>query len=652
MLRKLSALCCAIAFAVTANGLLAQEIIQISSSTQIHKHRRGSSYLINNADTLLKAMRLHYDSGAFIVKEQYTGTSRPAVGIVDTSGTEILPPDYRRIVPEWHDDDMDVFSVLSHDQKRGLFSPQQGWVRKPEYTNVQCYAAGERLLCIIKQIDGYGIVDQHGDQVLDFHYPEITLHQSEGLLLLNDGACKYVMTLEMDSLVSGCYQYVRLLQDVIILGSGNTYALWDLETMEMLVEGAEEIRNVPAASRNFFAVMKNGKYALYNRQARTFTPFIYDAIKESLAPLYKRLIKTQYFEVSVMDSVGAEPRIGLIRGEDGKMIAPPQYDQIRNIENRYAFLERNGRYALVDLLQDTQTTLKYCYIPRIHKDTLIVLCEWRGEEKRYSLWNVATGETVIPPTYEMMRQEGQYLVVKDHGLYGVLNQKGEAILAPEFEHPLTIWHDSLLLEKVGAQRYRVMNMQGNRIRDWLIAEHILFDLFPIPIEKDGLYGYADKNLNIVIEPMYEAAEFFEYGRGIVRSGGKYGVVNAANETCVPFEYDDIRLTVILDDDMIRGPSSRGAVYMVTQDEKQGVASCEGVLVPVVYDNVYRALDNVLTASIGDRIDLYSPEGMPLVPEKTKVVDRRDQILIVEKDGLRGLQRMDGTELLATQIDAI
>ncbi|MDU4892075.1 MAG: WG repeat-containing protein [Clostridium sp.] len=59
------------------------------------------------------------------------------------------------------------------------------------------------------------------------------------------------------------------------------------------------------------------------------------------------------------------------------------------------------------------------------------------------------------------------------------------------------------------------------------------------VKIDGLYGYVDKNFNVVIPTIYEDGDSFHDGKAKVEKDGYSGIINKNNEVLLPFEYDEI-----------------------------------------------------------------------------------------------------------------
>lgn len=117
--------------------------------------------------------------------------------------------------------------------------------------------------------------------------------------------------------------------------------------------------------------------------------------------------------------------------------------------------------------------------------------------------------------------------------------------------------------------------------------------------KDGKWGWKDENgKKVVIKPIYEAEQGFnsELGLGIVQLNQKWGMIDKAGNTVIPFEYESLVVqekgriaakkngkTGFIDKDnkeilpfkydVIRG-SSYGEVYFVKLNGKWGMMSLD------------------------------------------------------------------------------
>lgn len=95
------------------------------------------------------------------------------------------------------------------------------------------------------------------------------------------------------------------------------------------------------------------------------------------------------------------------------------------------------------------------------------------------------------------------------------------------------------------------------------------------VQKDGKYGFVDKDGTVVIPLIYDdAAQRFEEGTARVKKDRKWGFVDKEGTVVVPLIYDNVALNF-----------SEGRA-MVNKDRKWGFVDKDGtVVIPLIYDGV-------------------------------------------------------------------
>lgn len=64
-------------------------------------------------------------------------------------------------------------------------------------------------------------------------------------------------------------------------------------------------------------------------------------------------------------------------------------------------------------------------------------------------------------------------------------------------------------------------------------------LIPFYDEESGDYGYKNERGEIVIAPVYDKTDEFQYDLGLVRSGDHYGLIDQSGKIVLPIEFDTI-----------------------------------------------------------------------------------------------------------------
>lgn len=77
------------------------------------------------------------------------------------------------------------------------------------------------------------------------------------------------------------------------------------------------------------------------------------------------------------------------------------------------------------------------------------------------------------------------------------------------------------------------NAQKKCIQEFVINDDI------IRICDNGLYGYADKNFKVIIQPQYDYGKAFDNGYCVVKKDNKWGVIDKKNNLIIPIIYREV-----------------------------------------------------------------------------------------------------------------
>lgn len=163
----------------------------------------------------------------------------------------------------------------------------------------------------------------------------------------------------------------------------------------------------------------------------------------------------------------------------------------------------------------------------------------------------ATGREIIPAVYDSyasLTQEGDfsgdYVRVRKAGKYGVIDRSGKVIIPFQYDH----------LGRASS----------------LIA-----------YEKKGKWGYMNVSGKAIILPVYELAESFSYGLGLVRTEAGFGAVDTTGKAIIPAQYASLK----------RLDASH---YIVSDGGKYSVFSTSGqLLAPIQYQQIRKIQDDLL-----------------------------------------------------------
>lgn len=293
-------------------------------------------------------------------------------------------------------------------------------------------------------------------------------------------------------------------------------------------------------SEGLACVRQNGKYGYIGKNGETVLPFVYDQaspFREGVA----------YF------SCGEE--YGLIDREGNVVLELTDCDSISSFREGLAYFSVDGRYGYMD----------------------------------------KSGEVIVEPVYDDAGyfHDGLAVVTKN-GLCGVIGKDGKEILVPEYIGVRTA--ESCIIAQKGERLYffdtngeEISSSPGNQAYQ---KNDILY------ISIDNKTGFADKNGNVILEPIYETIRPIPKRELIMvqNEEQEFGVLNYERQIVVPFCYYD-------------SVSFMGDRAVVELDEKYGVIRCDGTQeVPIKYDKIELFSDGSMAVWTEHTVELTDSGG--------------------------------------------
>lgn len=293
---------------------------------------------------------------------------------------------------------------------------------------------------------------------------------------------------------------------------------------------------------------------------------------------------------------------------DGTVIAEDWAEDVDLMKNGLICVRMNGLYGFMDRKGRWLTEPCYSYaalhsyegFSKVKKDGLIGFIDSEARE-------------VVPCEYEDAGNFScGYAAVRKNGKWGYVDTRGELVIEPRFDDAGSFDADGhafvFVNECVG-----VIDISGNYLREpeyrkygksgdyYIIREgsernerygclfsdgtlieprwsNFMWSFeggFAAVSEENKLWGYIDRQGNVVIEPRFESAGSFKNGRAIVMENGKFGVIDSNGVYVYAPEYDYIRSVYGCD-----------GVYFVEKDGRMSVLRADGTLWDRYYDYIY------------------------------------------------------------------
>jgi len=130
---------------------------------------------------------------------------------------------------------------------------------------------------------------------------------------------------------------------------------------------------------------------------------------------------------------------------------------------------------------------------------------------------------------------------------GYINTQGEVVIAPQYDSAED-FADATARVYTGQEEWRLIDKEGNFVDapgsdDSSVSGRDVNAQGGLRrIEAAGLFGFADEQGNVVIEPKFEWVDNFSHGMARFKvselSGAKWGFIDKTGETVIPPQFDD------------------------------------------------------------------------------------------------------------------
>ena len=244
--------------------------------------------------------------------------------------------------------------------------------------------------------------------------------------------------------------------------------------------------------------------------------------------------------------------------------------------------------------------------------------------------------------WEFSRFNGDYLIVRYKGKYGVIDRLGEIVVSTKYDN--IEYLDNPNYFKVSLSRkYGVIDASGRIIvpieNDYVgrMGEDI------IVVKRDGVYGCYDANGRNVVP--FEYQEIKEYVGGMARIcfKGRYGFIDRNGEILVaPFS------------DSVENFSDSCAC--VTIKNRVGFVTLQGDwIVPPMYDSGASFFGGLAPVGRDGKYGYINKMGEPVIPMRydfADVFNAKYKIARVKRSNKWGVVNMDGNDILPLNYDEV
>lgn len=415
------------------------------------------------------------------------------------------------------------------DGKYGIMDFSGKQITKPIYDEIQSmpYKEGE---LIVKKDEKYGVININGKKIIDFEYDEINsdgYYSKEKEYSLGG----YIVGIKKEEGFRYGYisskrrkildpEYNKIYRMTQIEDDENIYLVAELNGQAGLLKNKKRLLDYEYQSIDYeslnkvFIVQKGQNYGVVDIEGKTIVDPNYSLL--TIEGLY--IYATKENQTEVFDIKGNKQEI-------------PKYKTITPTENENynITIDSNNKYGVTDKQGNVIIPNNYYYAEYIPGDYFIV----GGVEGKTGIIN-AKNETILSIKYDIVQKIEDFNIIQA----GIVEDSILELYNGEMKQILSMRNGKIVEEENYIKVYsdketKYFSKDGIEIKNTdLFTGNKLF-----AIEKDGKWGFADKEGNIKVEPIYDkVSDFNTSGFAAICKDKKWGSIDSEGNIVIEPTY--------------------------------------------------------------------------------------------------------------------
>ena len=518
-------------------------------------------------------VRRNYNLEKIGERQYYTLYKNGKVGVINTSGETIVEPVYNHIqIPN---PSKDVFVGFSNANGINQYTvlnskDEQLFVQYEEVTAIQ--VAGiignipyEKSVLRYKQNGLYGLINLKGKVITKPLYEKIeSVPYKEGELLVQKAGKQGVINSkgvelvkpEYDSIIGdGYYNQKDYKEAGYIVGNKQEnnikYGYLNKKgEIELPVEYDEISRITNVEDKSVYLITtKNGKKGLV-RNGKIIFENIYDqfeyndtieVIKVKQGEKYgivdlngKTILPVEYenIEYKGIYISGLKGTKTIDFNKNGKTVTTNIYKKVISTENEKYFVTvgQNNLYGIINENGVETTTNKYTYIEHLIGEYFAAY----NTDNQIGIIN-QYGTTILPIQYNLIQRiKGTNMIQVNNAAKGNLEIYSANIEQITLMKNAKLYSSDEYIKLVSDTETKYLTLDGRIVTNKeALPNNTLF-----AVSRYGLWGFEDKDGNIIVEQVYDmVTEFNKYGFAGIKEGNKWGIINEQGTIIVEPTYE-------------------------------------------------------------------------------------------------------------------
>lgn len=374
-----------------------------------------------------------------------------------------------------------LLPVMSED-KWGFVSLNRAYSIPMEFDEVEQFSEG---LAPVRQGDKYGYIDKLGHLVIPSKFDDaLSFNEGHAVVEINE---KWGMINR-----NGEFTVEPLYEDLGNLKEGLAYFsvedVYGYFDNKGIVRVREQFEDAYDFEKKRAIVSVKGYYGVIDPFGTTYIPPIYqDLSRYGAENSYKAKLRSNY---------------GIIR-ENGDTLVPFIYDYIGDLKDGRAIVERGGEFNYID------------------REGKVILTNWienYSEFRQLAEFKEGYAKVKLGDSYNLIDTNGRKLYARDQADIG---QYGTLVAALKGRHWGYLNHAGKMVIP------NTFTMARSFRADYGVAG------------SEPLWGVIDKKGQYIIEPYFEAMEFYNDTLMLAKSRGFYGLLSIEGDTLLGFSYTSI-----------------------------------------------------------------------------------------------------------------
>lgn len=402
-------------------------------------------------------------------------------GVIDQTGKIIIEPTYTEMITI-PDSKTDLFIILydvdytnntyktkvlnSKNKEKFTQYDLVEAIENIDYNNILWFEEG---VLKVKKGNLYGLIDYSGNEILKAEYSSIeALPGIKNSILIKKDEQIGLCDNKGNIIITPQYKEIKSIGDdykngYIVINNENKYGIIDFTKKVILETNYDDIKQV--SSNNIHIVKENGKLKAINNEKETLLENKFDDVKQ-INNNYVTFIKSNKYGVIDIS---------------GEIKIDAQYEDLQYAFNDCYIAKKSGKYGIINISNETLLPFEYSNI------------SYRKEEG--------------------IIEAGKQDNITTEILNSTLDKKIEGIITQVNKNYIRIREND---------EYKYYNFKLEEIKSTqVLTQNTLF-----LSQKDGKYGYTDKDGNVVVKYIYEdATEQNSFGYSAVKKDGLWSAMD-------------------------------------------------------------------------------------------------------------------------------